>query len=153
MSGAKKVDGITFRIRHVMLQVSELERSIDFYTRLLGMDVQRIRPDPGRNQRTCYLGYGSEDENPGLELIETGGPGQVKEIPRWQGHIALYVSDVYGLAAKLRAAGVKLKLEPQPTQPGSQDHFAYVLDPDGHEVELSERHSRSGPPLAGHPAT
>lgn len=70
MSGEKTVDSITFRIRHTMMLVSDLDRSIDFYTRLLGMDIQRIRPNPEKKERVGYLGYGTEDEYPGLELIE-----------------------------------------------------------------------------------
>ena len=80
MAGEKIVDDITFRIRHTMMLVRDLDRSIDFYTRLLGMDVQRIRLVPDKSERVGYLGYGTEDEYPGLELIETGGPGRVKDM-------------------------------------------------------------------------
>ena len=73
MAGEKTVGGITFRIRHTMMLVSDLDRSMDFYIRLLGMDVQRLRPSPDKNERVGYVGYGTEDEYPGLELIETGG--------------------------------------------------------------------------------
>jgi len=65
MSGEKTVDRITFRIRHTMMLVSDLDRSIDFYTRLLGMDLQRIRPTPMKKERVGYVGYGTEDEYPG----------------------------------------------------------------------------------------
>ena len=78
MAGEKTVDNVTFRIRHTMMLVSDLDRGIDFYTRLLGMDIQRIRPNPEKNERVGYLGYGTEDEYPSLELIETGGPGHVR---------------------------------------------------------------------------
>lgn len=147
MSGEKTVDGITFRIRHTMMLVSDLDRSIDFYTRLLGMDIQRIRPNPEKKERVGYVGYGTEDENPGLELIETGGPGHVKEMRPWYGHVALYVSDLYKLSQKLKVEGVKFRLEPQPNRPGSHDHVAFIQDPDGYTLELTERHSKSGPPL------
>ena len=56
------IDGMTFRIRHTMLPVSNLDRRIDFYIRLLGMDIQRIRDMPEKRERVRYLGYGSEDE-------------------------------------------------------------------------------------------
>ena len=111
MSGEKTVDSITFRIRHTMMLVSDLDRSIDFYTRLLGMDIQRIRPNPEKKERVGYVGYGTEDEYPGLELIETGGPGRVKEMRPWYGHVALYVSDLYKLSEKLKAEGVKFTLQ------------------------------------------
>jgi lactoylglutathione lyase len=147
MAGEKIIDSITLRIRHTMMLVSDLDRSIDFYTGLLGMDVQRLRPNPDKSERVGYLGYGTEDEFPSLELIETGGPGRVKEMPRWHGHIALYVSDLYKLSEKLKAAGVRFTLEPQPNRPGSNDHVAFIEDPDGYTLELTERHSKSGPPV------
>jgi lactoylglutathione lyase len=147
MSGEKTVDTITFRIRHTMMLVSDLDRSIDFYTRLLGMDIQRIRLNPEKKERVGYVGYGTEDEWPSLELIETGGPGHVKEMRPWYGHIALHVSDLYKLSEKLKAAAVKFTMAPQPNRPGSQDKVALIEDPDGYTVELTERHSKSGPPL------
>ena len=109
MSGEKTVNNVTFRIRHTMMLVSDLDRSIDFYTRLLGMDIQRIRPNPEKKERIGYVGYGSEDEYPGLELIETGGPGHVKEMRPWYGHIALYVSDLHRLT-KTKSGGSKIYL-------------------------------------------
>jgi lactoylglutathione lyase len=130
-----------------MMLVSDLDRSIDFYTRLLGMDVQRIRPAPERNERVGYVGYGSEDEYPGLELIETGGPGHISSMPKWYGHVAIYISDLYSLSEKLKAEGVKFTRDPQPNRPGSQDKVAFIQDPDGYILELTERHSKSGPPL------
>jgi lactoylglutathione lyase len=147
MAGEKTVGDITFRIRHTMMLVSNLDRSMDFYTRLLGMDVQRIRPNPEKNERVGYVGYGTEDEFPGLELIETGGPGAVQEQRPWYGHVALYVSDLYKLSEKLKTEGVKFTLDPQPNRPGSSDKVAFIQDPDGYTVELTERHSKSGPPL------
>jgi len=147
MAGEKTVNNITFRNRHTMMPVSDLDRSMDFYTRLLGMDVQRIRPNPEKNERVGYVGYGTEDEYPGLELIETGGPGAVKEMRPWYGHVAIYVSDLYKLSEKLKVEGVKFALGPQPNRPGSQDHVAFIQDPDGYLLELTERHSKSGPPV------
>lgn len=147
MAGEKTVNDITFRIRHTMMPVKDLDRSIDFYTRLLGMDVQRLRSSPATNERVGYVGYGTEDEYPGIELIETGGPGQVPEMPQWYGHVAIYVSDLYKLSETLKAEGVKFTLGPQPNRPGSQDHVAFIQDPDGYLLELTERHSTTGAPL------
>jgi lactoylglutathione lyase len=147
MAGEKTVGDITFRIRHTMILVSDLDRSMDFYTRLLGMDVQRLRPSPDKNERVGYVGYGTEDEYPGLELIETGGPGHVPAMPKWYGHVAVYVSDLYKLSEKLKAEGVKFTLGPQPNRPGALDKVAFIQDPDGYLIELTERHSKSGAPL------
>jgi len=148
VAGEKTVNNITFRIRHTMMLVRDLDRSLDFYTRLLGMDVQRLRPSPDKNERVGYIGYGTEDEYPGLELIETGGPGHVPAMPKWYGHVAIYVSDLYTLSEKLKAEGVKFTLGPQPNRPGSQDKVAFIQDPDGYLLELTERHSKSGAPLS-----
>lgn len=147
MAGEKTVNDVTFRIRHTMMLVKDLDRSIDFYTRQLGMDVQRLRPSPDKNERVGYVGYGTEDEYPGLELIETGGPGNIPAMPKWSSHVAIYVSDLYKLSEKLKAEGVKFTLGPQPNRPGSQDHVAFIQDPDGYLLELTERHSKSGSPL------
>ncbi|MBI4528829.1 MAG: VOC family protein [Deltaproteobacteria bacterium] len=145
MSGEDPIEGIQFRIRHTMLPVSDLDRTIDFYTRLFGMDVMRLREQPG--ERVGYLGYGCEDEGPALELIQTGTPGQRGQMPPWAGHVAIYVSDLYKLCEILRREGVKFITEPGPVRPGSQDHVAFIKDPDGYTLELTERHTLTGPPL------
>ena len=103
----KTINGITLKIRHTMLPVSDMERTVDFYTRLLGMDVQRIRDVAARNERVRYLGYGNEDEGPSLELIESTETRGKAPLAPWTGHIALYVSDCYKLSEKLKAEGVE----------------------------------------------
>jgi len=145
MSDNDGVSDIQFRIRHTMLPVSDLERTIDFYTRLLGMDIMRLREPAG--QRVGYLGYGSEDDAPAFELIQTGAAGDNAEVPTWAGHFALHVSDLYKLCATLKKEGVTFTREPGPNRPGSPDLVAYILDPDGYTIELTERHSLTGPPL------
>jgi catechol 2,3-dioxygenase-like lactoylglutathione lyase family enzyme len=72
---------IKFRIRHTMLPVADMDRTIDFYTRLLGMDIMRIREEPEKKLRTFYLGYGSEDDGPALELIQTGAADASAKMP------------------------------------------------------------------------
>jgi lactoylglutathione lyase len=140
----KTVNGITLNIRHTMLPVSNMERTIDFYTRLLCMDIQRIRDVPERNERVRYLGYGIEDEGPSLELIESSESRGKASLPRWIGHIALYVSDCYKLSEKLKAEGVEFVSGPAPNRPGSKDIYAFIKDPDGYVIELTERHGTSG---------
>ena len=147
MSGERPVSDIKFRIRHTMLPVTDLDRTIDFYTRLLGMDIMRLRNVPERNERVAYLGYGGEDEGPALELIETGGADRNKPIPAWAGHVAILPPDVYKLCERLKAEGVTITGEPRPNRPGSKDHVAWIKDPDGYTIELTERHTLTGPPL------
>ena len=139
----KTVNGITFNIRHTMLPVSNMERTVDFYTRLLGMDVQRIRDVPERKERVRYIGYGSdEDAGPALELIESEDSRGKAPLPRWTGHVALYVSDCYKLSEKLKAEGVEFVSGPGPNRPDSKDIYAFIKDPDGYVLELTERHQK-----------
>ena len=131
-----------------MLPVRDLDRSIDFYTRLFGMDVMRLRSQPEHNLRVAYLGYGSEDDGPALELIQSGAADEHTKIPPWAGHVALFVSDLYKLCEPLKREGVAFIQEPQPVRPGSRDLVAFIQDPDGYTLELTERHSLTGLPLA-----
>jgi lactoylglutathione lyase len=147
MSGEKTVNGITFRIRHTMMAVSDLDRSIDFYTRLFGMDIQRLRSAPERNERVAYVGYGSDDDSHALELIQIGASGEHSKMAPWSGHVAIFVSDLYKLCEKLKAEGVTFTQEPGPVRAGSKDLVAFVKDRDGYTLELTERHSKSGPPV------
>ena len=139
----KTVNGITFNIRHTMLPVSDMERTVDFYTRLLGMDIQRIRDVPEKSERVRYLGYGSdEDAGPALELIESAESRGKSPLPRWTGHVALYVSDCYKLSEKLKAEKVEFVSGPGPNRPGSKDIYAFIKDPDGYVIELTQRHQK-----------
>lgn len=141
----KTSNGITFNIRHTMLPVSNMERTVDFYTRLLGMDIQRIRDVPEKNERVRYLGYGSEDQGPSLELIESAATRGKAPLAPWTGHVALYVSDCYKLCEKLKAEGVEFVSGPAPNRPGGKDIYAFIKDPDGYVLELTERHASTGP--------
>jgi lactoylglutathione lyase len=147
MGGEKTANGITFRIRHTMMPVSDLDRSIDFYTRLFGMDIQRLRNAPERSERVAYLGYGSDDESHSLELIQIGAAGERAKMAPWAGHVAIFVSDLYKLCERLKAEGVTFTQEPGPVRPGSKDLVAFIKDRDGYSLELTERHSKSGPPF------
>jgi lactoylglutathione lyase len=130
-----------------MLPVGDLDRTIDFYTSLLGMDVMRLRDEPEKNLRTGYLGYSSEDEGPALEVIQSGAADAQTKMPEWSGHVALYVSDLYKLCAMLKKEGVEFLSEPRPNRPGSRDLVAFIQDPDGYTIELTERHTLTGQPL------
>lgn len=139
----KTANGVTFKIRHVMLPVSNMERTLDFYTRLLGMDIQRVRDVPEKGERVRYLGYGDdEDAGPALELIESDDSRGKASLPRWTGHVALYVSDCYRLSEQLKANGVEFISGPGPNRPGSKDIYAFIKDPNGYVLELTERHQK-----------
>lgn len=145
----KTTNGITFKIRHTMLPVSNMERTVDFYTRLLGMDIQRVRDVPEKGERVRYLGYGDdEDAGPALELIEYAATRGKAPLPPWTGHVALFVSDCYKLCENLKAEGVQFVSGPGPNRPGGKDIYAFIKDPDGYVLELTERHATTGPVVA-----
>lgn len=139
--------GIKFKIRHTMLPVSDLNRSIDFYTRLLGMDLMRLRDKPEENRQIGYVGYGSEDDGPALELTQRGAAGEHAAMAPWSGHVALHVSKLYELCEILKREDVTFVREPGPQGPGRPDLVAFIKDPDGYTIELTERHTLTGPPL------
>jgi lactoylglutathione lyase len=147
MNGEKTVNNITFRIRHTMMPVRDLDHSVDFYTRLFGMDIQRLRSAPERGERVAYVGYGSDDESHSLELIQLGAPGEDTNLAPWAGHVAIFVSDLYKLCETLKAEGVTFTQEPGPVRTGSKDLVAFIKDRDGYSLELTERHSKSGAPV------
>ncbi|MGE5537827.1 MAG: VOC family protein [Gemmatimonas sp.] len=123
-------EALKFRLRHTMLPVADLDRSVDFYTRLLGMTVVRERRDSPTP--TAYVGYGDEASYPALELIS----GTEHAGAKWHGHINIAVSDLPALCARLQAAGVTFARPHR--EANGRIRFAYALDPDGFEVELVE---------------
>lgn len=121
-----------FRFRHTMLPVADVERSVDFYTRLLGMSVLRRRDDAGRRQSTAYVGYGEEAEETVLELVAGSGKPM-----QWGGHISIAALDLATLCDRLDAEGIRFKVR-LPAQGDAGRRMAVALDPDGFEVELTE---------------
>lgn len=133
----RPLDVAGFGLSHVMLRIADLPRSLDFYTRLLGMTVFEQR-DHAKNQFTqVRLGYGADGAAMGLELVfnwnQEGGYGVNGSF----GHVALRVTDITALCARLAAQGV-----PLPRPPRSQRHgdtiVAFVEDPDGHRIKLMQ---------------
>jgi len=130
---------MVFRIHHTMLPVSDMDRSIDFYTRLLGMTLMSRRAQPARGIEVGHVGYGDRATHPSIELHMALAQPAGTSISACAGHIAIYVSDLPRLCAVLRDAGVKFV---QPLQESSQhpgNFTAFVKDPDGHELELAQR--------------
>jgi lactoylglutathione lyase len=127
------------RIRHTMLRVRDVEKSVAFYTGLLGMALMRRRESPDRGETVAYVGYGEEDSDHALEIVQEHRRPDRFEHGNCYGHIALGVPDVEALSARLMAAGVEFPAPPQPVRPGSPNKLAFCLDPDGYEIELTER--------------
>ena len=140
MGNDKSIEKVLFRFRHTMLPVKELERSIEFYTRLLGMEVLRRRINPEKKRSVGYIGYGNEDHYPVLELVEDIGPDPHAKMTPWEGHISIQVSDLYRLCEYLEKKGVKFIRPAGPNHPGRKDLVACIEDPDGYKVELNERY-------------
>lgn len=126
------------RIRHTMLRVADLEKSIDFYTSLLGMDLMRRRENAATKTHVGYVGYGEETRNHALELIQEQDHSGGYSHGDAYGHIAIAVKDMYGLCEGLKAAGIEFISGPGPNRPDNPNLFAFIKDPDGYEIELTE---------------
>jgi len=120
-----------------MLRVGDLQRSIDFYTRVLGMKLLRTTERPEQKYSLAFVGYGTNPEHAEIELTYNHGVDRY-DLGTAFGHIALGVPDVYGACEKIRAGGGNVTREPGPVK-GGTTVIAFVTDPDGYKIELIER--------------
>ncbi len=125
------------RILHTMIRVGDLDRSIAFYTQVLGMKELRRKEYPDGKFTLAFVGYGDESENTVLELTYNWGV-ESYEIGTAFGHIAIAVDDVYKACEKMRAAGGKIIREAGPMNAGDTI-IAFLEDPDGYQIELIAR--------------
>ena len=126
-----------------MLRVGNLQRSIDFYTQVLGMQLLRTSENPQYQYSLAFLGFGGG--NPAqaeLELTYNWGTDHY-DLGTAYGHIALGVPDAYAACEKIRAAGGKITREPGPVKGGSTV-IAFVTDPDGYKIELIQTNATAG---------
>lgn len=130
------------RILHTMLRVGNLQRSIDFYTQVLGMQLLRTSENPEYKYSLAFLGF--DGGNPGQAEIELTYNWGVEsyEIGTAYGHIALGVSDAYAACANIKAAGGNVTREAGPVM-GGTTVIAFVTDPDGYKIELIQRASEA----------
>ncbi|MEJ8571972.1 lactoylglutathione lyase [Microbaculum marinum] len=126
------------RILHTMLRVKDLDRSVDFYTRLLGMSELRRMEFPGGKFTLVFLGYGDEDSEAVLELTWNWEHDEPYELGTGYGHIALAAPDIYETCAELEARGCDIPRPPGPMKHGSRV-IAFIKDPDGYMIELVQR--------------
>lgn len=122
------------RILHTMLRVGDLQRSIDFYTRVLGMTLLRKSENSEYKYTLAFVGYGDEKDEAVIELTYNWGVSEY-ELGSAYGHIALEADDIYATCEALRAAGAKITREPGPVK-GGTTVIAFVEDPDGYKIEL-----------------
>lgn len=127
-----------YRLLHTMLRVFDLDASLDFYTRLLGMRLLRRTDYEGGRFTLAFIGYGEESETAVIELTHNWDQAEPYSIGSGYGHIAIGVPDIYGTCEALRAAGAKITREPGPMKHGSTV-IAFIEDPDGYKVELIQR--------------
>ncbi len=125
------------RLLHTMLRVGDLQRSIDFYTRVMGMTLLRTSENPSQKYSLAFLGYGKNPEHAELELTYNHGVSSY-DMGTAYGHIAIGVPDAYAACEKIRANGGQVTREPGPVK-GGTTVIAFVTDPDGYKVELIQR--------------
>lgn len=129
------------RILHTMIRVGDLERSLTFYTEVLGMKLLRQKDYPGGEFTLAFVGYGDESEEAVIELTYNWGTSSY-DLGDGYGHIALGVDDIYGMCDTIKERGGKVVREPGPMKHGTTE-IAFVEDPDGYKIELIQLGSGS----------
>jgi lactoylglutathione lyase len=122
------------RVLHTMLRVGNLQRSIDFYSRALGMHLLRTTDRPEQKYTLAFVGYGDESEHAVLELTYNYGVDRY-DLGSGFGHVAIGVPDVAAACQQVRGAGGTVTREPGPVK-GGTTVIAFVQDPDGYKIEL-----------------
>ncbi|AUB82434.1 lactoylglutathione lyase [Candidatus Thiodictyon syntrophicum] len=125
------------RILHTMLRVGDLDRAIDFYTKVLGMTLLRRQDYPEGRFTLAFVGYGAEPEQAVIELTYNWDTSAY-DLGTGYGHIALEVDDVYQACAQIRERGGRVMREAGPMNAGTTI-IAFVADPDGYPIELIGR--------------
>lgn len=124
-----------FRMMHTMIRVFDLDKSIKFYTELLGMKLLRKEDFPGGKFTLAFVGYGPEENNTVVELTHNWDQDKPYEIGTGFGHLALGVNDIYAVCSGLEKQGTRIPRPPGPMKHGTT-HIAFIEDPDGYKIEL-----------------
>ncbi len=125
------------RLLHTMLRVGDLQKSIDFYTRVMGMQLLRTTDRPEQQYSLAFVGYGGNPGQAEIELTYNYGVERY-ELGTAFGHVAIAVADAAATCARVTAAGGTVTREAGPVKGGSTV-IAFVQDPDGYKIELIER--------------
>ena len=131
-------DTSRYRLLHTMIRVLDLDKSIDFYTRLLGMKLLRNQEYPSGEFTLAFVGYGDETDETVIELTYNWGQKEPYALGEGFGHLAIGVPDIYATCERLEADGVKIPRPPGPMKHGGSV-IAFVEDPDGYKIELIEK--------------
>jgi lactoylglutathione lyase len=125
------------KILHTMLRVGNLQRSIDFYTQVIGMKLLRTSENPTYKYTLAFIGFGSNPDHAEIELTYNWGV-ESYDMGTAYGHIALGMNDIYAACERIQAAGGNVTRAPGPVQ-GGTTHIAFITDPDGYKIELIQR--------------
>ncbi|HEX2889609.1 lactoylglutathione lyase [Vineibacter terrae] len=125
------------RLLHTMLRVGDMQRSVDFYTKVMDMRLLRTTDRPEQKYSLAFVGYGAESEHAVIELTYNYGVDKY-DLGGGYGHIAIEVPDAAAACERIRTSGGKVTREAGPVKGGSTV-IAFVEDPDGYKIELIER--------------
>ena len=125
------------RLLHTMLRVGDLQKSIDFYTKAMGMQLLRKTHRPEQNYDLAFVGYGTNPDHAEIELTYNYGVSSY-DLGTAYGHIAIGVPDVVATCAQIEQAGGTITRAPGPVK-GGATMIAFVQDPDGYKIELIQR--------------
>ena len=129
------------RVLHTMVRVGDLDKSIEFYTNVLGMDLLRKNENTEYKYTLAFVGYGDESQGAVIELTYNWDTSEY-DLGTGYGHIALGFDDIYTTCDAIKAAGGLVTREPGPVK-GGTTHIAFVKDPDGYMIELIQRSQMS----------
>ncbi|MCM5570293.1 lactoylglutathione lyase [Burkholderiaceae bacterium FT117] len=130
------------RILHTMLRVGDMQRSIDFYTKVLGMNLLRTTERPEQKYSLAFVAFGKGNAEGQAEIELTHNHGiDSYEMGGAYGHIAIEVPDAYAACERIKAAGGNVTREAGPVKGGSTV-IAFVQDPDGYKIELIQAGTR-----------
>ena len=127
-----------YRLLHTMIRVRDLEKSKDFYSRHLGMELLREKDFPGGRFTNAFMGYGDENGHTVLELTHNWDQKEAYTHGSGFGHIAVAVPDIYAACERMKAEGVNIPRPAGPMKHGTTV-IAFIEDPDGYKIELIER--------------
>lgn len=125
------------RLLHTMLRVGDLQRSIDFYTQSMGMQLLRTTDRPDQKYSLAFVGYTDESQQAVIELTYNYGVTSY-DLGSGFGHLAIGVDDIHATCERVKAAGASVTREPGPVK-GGTTVIAFVQDPDGYKIELIQR--------------
>ncbi len=126
-----------YRFLHTMIRVRDLEKSLYFYTRLLGMKLTRRKDYPSGEFTLAFVGYGDETDSTVVELTHNWGQEEDYDLGTGFGHLAIGVPDIYATCERLESEGVGIPRPPGPMKHGGSV-IAFIEDPDGYKIELIE---------------